>query len=100
MYVECLASQGEKNIIKLDMRITNKILFSKWKIALLRNCKEMQFANCKTYKEITYSFRIEQAVTIKILSNMKNKNQFIICKKIANAIDIHCKAMESVLCIW
>jgi transcriptional regulatory protein LevR len=53
------------------------------------------------YKRITFSFRIEQAMTLNVTSNRNYKNQFKICRKIADAIDIHCKAMESVfLCIW
>jgi hypothetical protein len=48
------------------------------------------------YKGITYSFRIEQAMTINILSNINYKNQ-IICKKIADGVDIHRKAMELVI---
>jgi len=51
------------------------------------------------YKGIAYSFRIEQAMTINIFSNINYKNQ-IICKKIGDGVDIHRKAMESVvLCI-
>ncbi|RLU21176.1 hypothetical protein DMN91_005549 [Ooceraea biroi] len=40
------------------------------------------------------SFRIEQAVTTNMLSDLNQQNQTIICKKIVDAIDIHRKTME------
>jgi len=47
------------------------------------------------YKEITYSFRIEQSMVTNMLSDNNRVSQTIICK-IINAITIHRQAMELV----
>jgi len=48
------------------------------------------------YKQIIYSYRIEQAMSTKMLENINLKTMIIIYKKIFYAVDIHRNAMKLV----
>lgn len=47
-------------------------------------------------KQIIHSYRIEEAMTPKMLENINTKNRAIIYQKIFYAVEIHCKAMKLV----
>jgi len=81
MHVECFKSPGTRINIKTDVQNLEK----------LENLSDLY-----NYTRITCSYRIKQAMSLKILRKNNVENENLIYKGLICAVNIHRKAMKLV----